>query len=141
MEPFAHRGIGEAWLASLRLPFAFTTIMRWVGVTRQVPTAELKAWIPLLFGDDGGAAFLKIMRGFELTPAKRDAYARAVHDGPYPVQIVWGARDTMLPWKQQGLSVQRATGLAEATLLLAKHSVPEDRPADVADAVARIVRR
>jgi pimeloyl-ACP methyl ester carboxylesterase len=141
MEPFAHRGIGEGWLASLRLPYAFPSIMRWVGVSTNVSTAELQCWVPLLFGDDGGRAFLKIMRGFELTAAKSRAYVDAIHDAPYPVQIVWGARDKMLPWHRYGVAIQRAAGLSQATLLPAKHFLPEDLPDDIAEAVAEIARR
>lgn len=138
MEPFAHRGIGEAWLASMRVPGAFSSIMRLVGVSRRVPAAELACWVPLLFGDDGGRAFLKIMRGFELTAAKQRYYLDAVRDTPYPVQIVWGARDAMLPWRRYGVQAQRATGVAEPILLPAKHFLQEDYPEEIAEAVSRI---
>lgn len=141
MEPFAHRGIGEAWLASMRVPGAFLSIMRLVGVSRRVPSAELACWPPLLFGDDGGRAFLKIMRGFELTAAKQRRYVDAVRDTPYPVQLVWGARDTMLPWRRHGVQAQRAAGGLEPILLPAKHFVQEDCPEEIADAVHRIAFR
>lgn len=138
MEPLAHAVIGEAWLASLRLPYAFSTLMRLVGVSRHVPRAELQAWVPLLFGDDNGRAFLKIMRGFELTSAKREAYTRAIHATPYPVQLIWGTRDTMLPWPRYGIAAQRAAGLTQATTLPTKHFVPEDCPSEIAAAVHRL---
>jgi pimeloyl-ACP methyl ester carboxylesterase len=138
MEPFAHRGVGEAWLASMRVPGAFSSIMRIVGVSRRVPAAELACWLPLLFGDDGGRAFLKIMRGFELTAAKERLYLDAVRDTPYPVQIVWGTRDAMLPWRRYGVQAQLATGVAEPILLPAKHFLQEDYPGEIAEAVSRI---
>jgi pimeloyl-ACP methyl ester carboxylesterase len=138
MEPFAHRGIGEAWLASLHVPGAFASIMRLVGVSRHVPSAELACWLPLLIGDDGGQAFLKIMRGFELTAAKQRLYLDAVRDTPYPVQIVWGARDTMLSWRRYGVQAQRAAGVAEPIMLPAKHFLQEDYPGEIAAAVHRI---
>lgn len=138
MEPFAHRRIGEAWLASMRAPGAFVSIMRLVGVSRRVPTAELACWLPLLFGDDGGRAFLQIMRGFELSAAKQRRYVDAVRDTPYPVQIVWGARDTMLPWGRYGVQAQRAAGVAEPILLRAKHFLQEDFPEAIAAAVQRV---
>jgi haloalkane dehalogenase len=138
MEPFAHKGLGEAWLASLRLPYTFTSIMRWVGVSSRVPTAELQCWVPLLLGDDGGRAFLEIMRGFELTVAKRDTYTQTLNTATYPIQIVWGARDTMLPWQRHGVALQRAAGLTQATMLPAKHFVPEDCPGEIADAIHRL---
>ncbi len=141
MEPFAHRGIGEAWLASLRVPGAFLSIMRLVGVSRRVPTAEIACWLPLLFGDDGGRAFLKIMRGFELTSAKQQRYLDAVGQRAYPVQVVWGARDTMLPWRRYGLQAQRAAGLHELIKLPAKHFLQEDYPQEIAEAVYRFTQR
>ncbi|WP_101953047.1 alpha/beta fold hydrolase [Mycobacterium sp. 3519A] len=138
MEPFAHKGIGEAWLASLRLPYSFTSIMRLVGVSGKVPTAELECWVPLLFGDDNGRAFLKIMRGFELTAAKRDTYAQTLSTATYPVQIIWGSKDTMLPWRRHGVALERTAGLKQSTLLPAKHFVPEDFPGEIADAILRL---
>jgi haloalkane dehalogenase len=141
MEPFAHRGIGEAWLASLRVPGAFLSIMRLVGVSRRVPSAEIACWLPLLFGDDGGRAFLKIMRGFELTSAKQQRYLDAVRQKAYPVQVVWGARDTMLPWRRYGLQAQRAAGLHELIKLPAKHFLQEDYPQEIAEAVYRFTQR
>lgn len=141
MEPFAHRGIGEAWLASMRVPGAFGSIMRLVGVSRSVPGPELACWLPLLFGDDGGRAFLKIMRGFELTAAKQQRYRDAVGRGRYPVQIIWGARDTMLPWRRYGIQAQRAAGVQDPILLPAKHFLQEDHPAEIAAAVHRLATR
>jgi haloalkane dehalogenase len=141
MEPFAHRAIGEAWLASLRVPGVFLSLMRLVGLSRRVPTAEIACWLPLLFGDDGGRAFLKIMRGFELTAAKERLYLDAVQQGHYPVQVVWGARDTMLPWRRYGVAAQRAAGLQESIKLPAKHFPQEDYPQEIAEAVYRFTQR
>ncbi|OBF26074.1 haloalkane dehalogenase [Mycobacterium sp. ACS1612] len=141
MEPFAHKLIGEAWLASLRLPYTFTSIMRLVGVSRQIPTAELECWVPLLFGDDNGRAFLKIMRGFELTTAKRDLYGQMLGAARYPIQIVWGSKDTMLPWRRHGVALERTARVKQSTMLPAKHFVPEDFPGEVADAIQRLARR
>lgn len=141
MEPFAHRGVGEAWLASLRVPGAFASIMRLVGVSRRVPAEEIACWLPLLFGDDGGRAFLKIMRGFELTAAKQHLYLDTVRNGPYPVQVVWGAHDKMLPWRSWGVQAQRAAGAQEPIKLPAKHFLQEDCPQEIAEAVERFVNK
>jgi haloalkane dehalogenase len=99
MEPFAHPGLGEAWLKSVRLPGVFVSLMRYIGVSRDVPAAEISCYVSLLLGDDGGSAFLKIMRGFELTADKQHRYMSAVRNPPYPVQIVWGVRDRALSWR------------------------------------------
>lgn len=141
MEPFAHGVVGEAWLALMRVPGTFQAIMRLVGVSRRVPAAELACWLPLLVDGDGGRAFLRIMRGFEMTAAKRQRYLDAVRHTRYPVQIVWGARDTMLPWRRYGVQAQRAVGTQDAILLPAKHFLQEDCPQEIAAAVHRLTTR
>lgn len=141
MEPLAHRGIGEAWLASLRVPGAFLSIMRLVAVSRRVPAAEIACWVPLLFGDDGGRAYLKIMRGFELTAAKERLYLDVVRNAAYPVQVVWGANDTMLSWRRYGVQAQRAAGVQDPIKLPAKHFLQEDYPQEIAEAVYRFTER
>jgi haloalkane dehalogenase len=139
MEPFAHPVLGEAWLKSTRLPGMFLALMRYVGVTRQVPAAEIACYVPLLLGDDGGRAFLRIMRGFELTAAKQRLYLSAVRDTRYPVQVVWGVRDRALTWRRYGVQAQMAAGLDHAILLPGKHFLQEDCPEEIAAAVHQFV--
>jgi haloalkane dehalogenase len=139
MEPFAHRVFGEAWLKSTQLPGTFLTLMRYVGVTRRVSTAEIACYVPLLLGDDGGRAFLQIMRGFEPTADKQRRYLATVRDTPYPVQVVWGVRDPALTWRRYGVQAQLAAGLDHAVLLSGKHFLQEDCPQEIADAVHRLV--
>jgi haloalkane dehalogenase len=141
MEPFAHPGVGEAWLAALRLPGMFFALMRYVGVSRRVSAAEIACYVPLLLGNDGGRAFLKIMRGFETTPDKQRRYLSAVGSVPYPVQIVWGTRDRALPWRRYGVQAQEAAQVDSPILLRGKHFLQEDCAPQIAEAVARIARK
>jgi pimeloyl-ACP methyl ester carboxylesterase len=138
MEPFAHPVLGEAWLKSIRLPAAFAALMRYVGVTRRVSSAEIACYVPLLLGDDGGRAFLQIMRGFEATADKQRHYLAALRGKPYPAQVVWGVRDPALPWRRYGVQAQLAAGLDDAILLPGKHFVQEDCPEEIADAVHQL---
>jgi pimeloyl-ACP methyl ester carboxylesterase len=138
MEPFAHPILGEAWLKSMRVPGAFATLMRYVGVTRRVASAEIACYVPLLLGDDGGRAFLQIMRGFEATADKQRHYLAALRGKPYPAQVVWGVRDPALPWRRYGVQAQLAAGLDDAILLPGKHFVQEDCPEEIADAVHQL---
>ena len=140
MEPFAHPVVGEAWLRSVRLPGVFVALMRALGVTRRVPTAEIACYVPLLLGDDGGRAFLQIMRGFEPTVDKQRLYLAALRSKPYPAQVVWGALDRMLTWRRYGVQAQLAAGLDDAILLPGKHFVQEDCPDEIAEAVHRLAR-
>lgn len=140
MEPFAHPVVGEAWLKSIRLPGIFVALMRALGVTRRVPAAEIACYVPLLLGDDGGRAFLQIMRGFEATADKQRRYLAALRGSPYPVQVVWGVRDRMLTWRRYGVQAQLAAGLDDAILLPGKHFVQEDCPEEIAEAVHQLAR-
>lgn len=79
------------------------------------------------------------MRGFELTAANQRLYLDVIRGRDYPVQVVWGAHDRMLPWRRYGTAAQRAAGdLVEPTLLSAKHFL-EDCPAEIAAAVHRLI--
>jgi haloalkane dehalogenase len=142
MEPFARRRIGEAYLRSLTKP-AFLLLMRRLGVADMsaVSGAELDAYVDLLRRDDGGAAFLRIMRGFELTRAKRELYVGALRDDRYPVQVVWGERDPALQVETHGEAARRAAGLDTIIRLPGKHFLQEDQAPAIADHVAAFVGR
>jgi haloalkane dehalogenase len=141
MEPFAHPMVGDAWLASMRLPAVFVSLMRLLGVSRRVSAAEISCYVPLLLGDDGGRAFLKIMRGFELTADKQRRYLSAVRNPPYPVQIIWGVRDPALSWRRYGVQAQLAAGVSHPILLPGKHFLQEDYPTEIAEAVLRLTQQ
>ena len=138
MQPFAVRGLGELWLASLTKP-AFRQLMWLQGIANHdaVTNAELDAYVDLLKREDHGRAFLKIMRGFERTAAKQELYERAVRGVPYPVQIVWGAEDPALKLGVQGEQARRITGLETLHTLPAKHFLQEDQAPALAELIAR----
>jgi haloalkane dehalogenase len=132
--------VGELWLAAVNRPL-FVALMRWQGVAdRSVPAVELAAYLHLLKRTDGGRAFLKIMRGFELTTAKRDLYRSVVRDVPYPVQVVWGARDPALRLSVHGRQAARATGTQVYTVP-GKHFLPEDQAPAIGERVAVLAAR
>ena len=140
MQPFALRGVGPAYLKTLTKP-TFRALMRLQGIadTSAVPSAELDAYVDLLKRDDGGAAFLKIMRGFELTSAKRDLYVATLGQASYPIQVVWGERDPALRIAKRGEEVRRAARVGEIIRLPAKHFLQEDQAPALADHIARLV--
>ncbi|HET6448478.1 MAG TPA: alpha/beta fold hydrolase [Conexibacter sp.] len=140
MEPFARRGIGEPYLKALSKPI-FRAIMALQGIAdrRAVPNAELDAYVDLLKRQDDGRAFLKIMRGFERTAAKRDLYRAVVGSDRYPVQVIWGARDPALKIGVYGEIARRTTGLDDIHRLPAKHFLQEDQAPALADLVAALV--
>ena len=139
MEPFARRGLGQAYLRTLSKP-AFRLLMRLQGVQdpTAVPRAEVDAYLDLLRTGDGGRAFLKIMRGFERTRAKRDLYHRVLGDRRYPVQVVWGASDPVLKLTVEGEAARRAAGAGAIHTLPAKHFLQEDQAPAIAGHIARL---
>ncbi|MEJ7750506.1 MAG: alpha/beta fold hydrolase [Thermoleophilaceae bacterium] len=139
MEPFAHRGLGELYLRTLTKP-AFRVLMalQGVGDMSKVEPAELDAHVDLLKRDDGGWAFLRIMRSFERTREKRDLYVSALRDVPYPVRVVWGAEDPALKVGVHGEQARLAAGLERIYTVRAKHFLQEDQPEAVAEHVAQL---
>jgi haloalkane dehalogenase len=137
MEPFARRGVGELWLGAISRP-------QWVALNRMVGgNATAQEWIAhldLLKRDDGGRAFLKIMRGFERTPEKRDLYVGALRDYDGPAQVVWGGRDTALPVDPLAGYVVRALGPGTPLHVLpdAKHFLQEDHAPQLADRIVAL---
>jgi pimeloyl-ACP methyl ester carboxylesterase len=138
MHPFSIPVIGEAWLRSmLRIPFREIYYLVGIGDRSAVPAAEVDAHHALLKRVDGGRAFLRIMRGFELTDEKERLYFDGLARRQYPAQVVWGARDRMLG-EARRRAVMRALGVEEATMLPARHFLAEDQAEAVADGIASI---
>jgi haloalkane dehalogenase len=143
MQPFAIRGVGEIYLRTMTR-FAFSELFYLQGVSDRsaTPREEVYAYFDLLKREDGGRAFLKIMRGFELTEEKQ----RLLWDGlaperrAFPAQVVWGAEDPALGEKRR-LAVQRVLGTDDPILLPAKHFLQEDHAAAIAGAIAALAKR
>jgi haloalkane dehalogenase len=140
MEPFARRGLGEVYLATLTKPL-FRQLWYLQGIKDRGSMAkeEIYAYVDLLKREDGGRAFLKIMRGFERTPEKRLLYESTVRDAPYPVQIVWGSDDPALELSVHGEQARRAAGLDEIHTVPAKHFLQEEQAPAIAERVAALV--
>ena len=140
MEPFAHRGVGEVYLRGLTKPL-FRLLMRMQGVADMsaVSKDELGAYVDLLKREDGGRAFLQIMRGFELTRAKRDQYVELLGSGRFPVQVVWGAQDPALKLAKRGEQARRAAAVDAIVQLPGKHFLQEDQAPAIAEQVRAFI--
>jgi haloalkane dehalogenase len=139
MRPFGPAGLGELWLAGMGGP-AWRWLFRREGIADPGATsaAEIDAYLTLLKREDSGRAFLKIMRGFELTPAKQDFYDRGLATRPpYPVQVIWGQGDRMLRRGRRD-AVQQALAAAAPLLLPGRHFLPEEQAPALAAAIAKI---
>ena len=140
MRPFESPTLGPVYLKSLTRP-AFRLLMRMQGIADMsaLPQAELDAYVGLLKRDDGGRAFLRIMQNFETTPEKQVLYRSTLADVPYPVQVVWGDRDSALKVDTFGEAARRAAGADTIHRLPAKHFLQEDQADAVAELIAAFV--
>jgi haloalkane dehalogenase len=141
MKPFAVKGLGEASLRLLKPPI-FRWLMRRQGVAdfSKITTAELDAYLVLLRRADQGRAFLKIMRGFELTRAKRDLYVGLLGSRAFPVQIIWGKADPALKLSTFGEIARRAAGVEHIHQLPGKHFLQEDHSPALAELITAQAR-
>jgi pimeloyl-ACP methyl ester carboxylesterase len=139
MEPFARRGVGELYLRTLSKPaFRMLMGMQAIGDRSAVPNAELDAYVDLLKREDGGAAFLRIMRGFERTRAKQELYEQVCANDAYPRQVVWGRDDPALKLAVHGEQARQAARVERIHELPAKHFLQEDQAPAVAERVAAL---
>jgi pimeloyl-ACP methyl ester carboxylesterase len=136
MAPFAIPGAGWLWLHATPKPvFAFLFRSQGLGARAAMTTAEIYAYRELLMRADSGAAFLKIMRGFELTEAKDRMLADGLAGRTYPARIIWGKDDPALGLDHME-RVRRVLGVDDPLLLPAKHFLQEDQADAIAYAIA-----
>ena len=93
--PYVMDTLGELYLRSMtRFTLVQLFYMQGIGDRAAVNKDEIGAYYDLLKRGDGGTAFLKIMRGFELTQEKQDFLWRGLGDRSYPADVVindrWG---------------------------------------------------
>jgi haloalkane dehalogenase len=135
MHPFSIRGIGEAWLGAMRpLLMSELLYLQTIADRSATPRYEVYAYYYLLKRVDRGRAFLRIMRGFELTAEKQRFLYEGLANRDYPARIIWGERDPALGLDRLA-AVQEALGLDNPLLLPAKHFLQEDQAPAVAQAI------
>ena len=105
-----------------------------------ISDAEIDAHRLLALGNDAGGGYLRIMRAIgDKQRGPRD-YTPVVDaaGNPYPVQVIWGARDPALPLRTHGMKALAATGLPSLAALPARHYLQEDQAPAAAELVARL---
>jgi pimeloyl-ACP methyl ester carboxylesterase len=136
MRPFATRGVGQVWLKSLnRFSMRQILYLQAIADRDAVPAEEVSAYYDLLVREDGGRAFLKVMRGFDLTQEREDLFRQGLSHRHWPAQVVWGERDPALGTGEREFALE-ILGLDRAILLDAKHFPQEDHAPAVAEAIA-----
>jgi len=140
MRPFEKPVLGEAALAMLT-PFTFPLMMKTAGVVNDdvISKEEMDAYIHLLKREDGGKAFLKIMRSFEQTKEFTEACFQAWKNPAYPVQLIWGDKDPFLTWEEKGREFEEARPGVPVTKVESKHFLQEEAYDTIAAKVKELI--
>ena len=136
MQLFVYPVVGALSTASTRTPLIIP-FMRRMGVHDGPRNQELRAYGDLLTRQDGGAAFRKIMRGFERTPEFEERIIAALRGRTFPAQVIWGAQDPALDMARFAPELCDALGLEAWHQVRGKHFLQEDAPAEIAQLIAR----
>jgi pimeloyl-ACP methyl ester carboxylesterase len=142
MRPFEKPVLGEAQLALINhftWHAGFTSFA--VSDTSGIPKEEIYAYVDLLKREDGGKAFLKIMRNFDYSREFKLRCYEAVQNVSYPVQAIWGAEDPGLTYERYGQEIEYVAGLRDIQKLPAKHLLQEDQWQAIASNIADIAAK
>jgi haloalkane dehalogenase len=136
MHPFSIRGLGEVWLRGLQ-PRPFSEIYYRVGLVNRsaVSRDDIRAHLALLRRGDGGRAFLRIMRGFELSEQKERFFLDGLRERPYPAQVIWGRGDRMLGTDRME-RVTNALRVESPKIIDGRHFLQEEQAPVIAEAIA-----
>lgn len=139
MRPFEMPVLGEAELKTIAYPTWYLMFSGMGAVNADVlPREEINAYVDLLKLNDGGDAFLKIMRHFEKSEKFKRLCYEAVENVPYPIQAIWGAQDPALDYEHFGNEIKQAANLQQVHQLEAKHFLQEEKPEEIAELVAQL---
>jgi len=139
MRPFEKPVLGEVWLGSMIAP-VFVQLMYRIGISdRSIsPPEEVRVHLELLERDDGGKAFLKIMRGFEANADKERLYLRLLREATFPMQAIWGRDDPALRVDVQGARVRELVGGDRFFEVAGLHFVQESAAVEIAERVVSL---
>jgi len=142
MRPFELPVLGSLWLKGTIDPM-FVKMMydETIADPSATPREDVLAYRRLLLREDGGRAFLRIMRSFETTVEKEALYRGVVGSDRYPVQAVWGEYDAAVRVDKYGLPVRELVGEQNFHRVPGKHFLQEDCHEAIADHVAGIASR
>ncbi|WP_017731497.1 alpha/beta fold hydrolase [Nafulsella turpanensis] len=139
MRPFEVPVIGEAQLAALT-HLSWYAAFKGVGVANAdgIPKEEIYAYVDLLKREDGGKAFLKVMRNFDKSKEYAARCRKAVQNVPYPVQAIWGMDDPGLRYERYGKEVEQLARLAPEQMhqVNGSHLLQEEQYVAIAEKVA-----
>lgn len=140
MRPFTVPGLGYLMSLQMNSPIVFP-FFRLVGILAGPSYNEIRPYGEMLMLGDGGRAFRKIMRSFEMTPEFEKRILTPLRDRKFPAQVVWGKYDPILTVDRMAASAKHALNLqTDIHQVEAKHFLQENRPAELAERIALLVK-
>lgn len=138
LRPYQMPVLDRISLAAMRPALAYPLFLR-LGVAdhRQFTMGDAAANLDLLRHEDGGRAFLAIMRSMDRAAARRRELEEALARAPFPSAVLWGRHDPVLG-AARAAHVANVLGCGEPTYVEAKHFLQEDQAPLVAEAVLRL---
>ncbi len=138
MRPFELPLLGEAELKTItHLTWYMLFSQMGVNNADDLPKEEVYAYVDLLKREDGGKAFLKIMRNFQKSDDFKKLCYQAVENVSYPIQAIWGADDPALDYEHFGNEIKRAANLTTVHKLASRHFLQEEKWEEIADLVVK----
>tara|TARA_R100000935_G_C2837337_1_gene168903 strand:+ start:1970 stop:2866 length:897 start_codon:yes stop_codon:yes gene_type:complete len=142
MRPFEKPILGEIELATFtHLTWQIMFDKMGVNNSSAIPRNEINSHVDLLKREDGGDAFLKIMKSFNDSEEFRSLCLKAVQNVSYPIQAIWGADDPFLTIDGLGQEIKEAAGLPKIHKLSSKHFLQEEKPVEIVEKVMEIIER
>lgn len=142
MRPFENAILGKIELATLQHS-TWELMFNKMGVNDSsgIPKEEIHAYIDILKREDGGKAYLKLMRNFDDSEEFRRLCYKAVQNVPYPVQAIWGADDPFLTLDRYGREIKEVAGLPEIHKLNSRHFLQEEKPDEIVAKLEEIIQK
>ncbi|MBC7172284.1 MAG: hypothetical protein H5U40_07665 [Polyangiaceae bacterium] len=113
-------------------------LMRMIGVHDGCSDDEIRAYGLLLNREDGGRAFLQMMRSFERTRPFEERTLAALRARAFPAQVIWGAEDPALKLGKFGPEVRDVLRAPDIYTVRGKHFLQEDSPTEIARKIAEL---
>ncbi len=138
MKPFEFDLLGEIELKSINY-YSWYIMFSKIGVlsTEEISNEEIAVYVDLLKSKDKGKAFLKLMRNYNNSAKFRESCIAAIKDVPYPVQLIWGAKDPALKAEKFIPEFQKFGDIGNITELPSRHLLQEEVFSEIAESIQK----
>ncbi|WP_236994921.1 alpha/beta hydrolase [Christiangramia fulva] len=141
MKPLEFDLLGEIELKSINY-YSWYIMFSKIGVlsSRQISNEEIAVYVDLLKRKDKGNAFLKFMRNYDDSANFRNSCIPAIQNTPYPVQLIWGAKDPALKAEKYIPEFQKFGSVDKTIKLPSRHLLQEEVYNEIARSIYELAQ-